>query len=168
MTIHRSARPAAPAHGLPVASGARTWLPWGPVTAATNSYGVLGALEIPLALGLLRLSTEGRPSEEDALGVIRFALDQGIRVLDTADSYALSDSDLHYGEHLVRKALADKHGPPAMEIKDPMELAWENATSTIRLVRGTMRPKKLSSLLLIHHELQALAESRVPKRESDL
>src|SRR5262249_20975069 len=60
---------------------------------------------------LLRLSTEGRPSEEEAIGVIHFALDQGIRLLDTADSYALSDSDLHYGEHLVRKALAAWSGP---------------------------------------------------------
>jgi hypothetical protein len=70
--------------------------------------------------------------------------------------------------HVVRKALVDKQGQPTTEIKDPMELSWENAVSTIRLVRGTMRPKKLSTLLLIHHELQALAESRVPKRESDL
>lgn len=65
----------------------------------------------PLGLGLLRLSTEGRPSEEDAIGVIHFALDQGIRLLDTADSYALSDADLHYGEHLARKALASWDGP---------------------------------------------------------
>lgn len=79
----------------------------------TSHYGVLGALDIPLGLGLLRLSTEGRPSEEDAIDVIRFALDQGIRVLDTADSYALSDRDLHYGERLVRKALEGWGGPRA-------------------------------------------------------
>lgn len=77
----------------------------------TAPYGVLGALEVPLALGLLRLSTEGRPPEPDAIGVIHFALDQGVRVLDTADSYALDDKDLHYGEHLVRKALASWTGP---------------------------------------------------------
>ncbi|HEY8379145.1 MAG TPA: aldo/keto reductase [Nannocystis sp.] len=81
------------------------------MTATTSPHGVLGALEIPLALGLLRLSTEGRPSEQDAIDVIHFALDRGIRVLDTADSYALSDGDFHYGEHLVRKALAAWGGP---------------------------------------------------------
>lgn len=81
------------------------------MTSAPAPHGVLGTLEIPLGLGLLRLSTEGRPSEEEAIGVIHFALDQGIRLLDTADSYALSDSDLHYGEHLVRKALASWGGP---------------------------------------------------------
>ena len=75
------------------------------MTTATPLHGVLGTLEIPLGLGLLRLSTEGRPAEAEASEVIRFALDQGIRLLDTADSYALNDGDLHYGEHLVRKAL---------------------------------------------------------------
>lgn len=82
-----------------------------PSPLPSSPYGVLGALDIPLGLGLLRLSTEGRPSEEDAISVIRFALDQGIRLLDTADSYALDDRDLHYGERLVRKALEGWGGP---------------------------------------------------------
>ena len=86
------------------------------MTSTPSPYGVLGALDVPLGLGLLRLSTEGRPSEEDAIGVVRFALDQGIRLLDTADSYALSDSDLHYGERLVRKAL-DAWGGPRAEVR---------------------------------------------------
>ncbi|MEI8257237.1 MAG: aldo/keto reductase, partial [Deltaproteobacteria bacterium] len=75
------------------------------------SYGVLGALATPLALGLLRLSTEGRPPEPDAIALIHLALDRGIRVLDTADTYALSDKDLHYGERLARTAIATWHGP---------------------------------------------------------
>jgi len=79
--------------------------------SATNQYGVLGALEIPLALGLLRLSTEGRPQEADAIALIQRALDQGIRVLDTADSYALGEHELHYGERLARKAIAQWRGP---------------------------------------------------------
>lgn len=81
------------------------------MTTTPPEYGVLGQLEVPLALGLLRLSTEGRPSEADAIDVIHFALSQGIRVLDTADSYALDDRDLHYGERLLRKALAAWAGP---------------------------------------------------------
>ena len=80
---------------------------------SATSYGVLGPLELPLGLGLLRLSTEGRPPEAEALDVIRFALDQGVRVLDTADSYGLDDRDLHHGERLVRAALAGWEGPRA-------------------------------------------------------
>jgi histidinol-phosphate phosphatase family protein len=86
------------------------------VTSTSPPYGVLGALDVPLGLGLLRLSTEGRPSEDDAIDVVRFALDQGIRLLDTADSYALDDRDLHYGERLVRKAL-DAWGGPRAEVR---------------------------------------------------
>jgi histidinol-phosphate phosphatase family protein len=80
---------------------------------AASPYGVLGPLELPLALGLLRLSTEGRPAVDDAVAVVRFALDQGVRVLDTADSYALDDRDLHYGEHLARRAIEGWDGPRA-------------------------------------------------------
>ncbi|MFO0866414.1 MAG: aldo/keto reductase [Gemmataceae bacterium] len=75
------------------------------------SFGILGPLSVPLGLGLLRLGTEGRPSEGDAVDLIRFALDQGIRVLDTADVYSLGADDLHYGERLAKAAVDGWHGP---------------------------------------------------------
>jgi HAD superfamily hydrolase (TIGR01662 family) len=81
------------------------------IAMSSVSFGILGSLSVPLGLGLLRLGTEGRPSEEDAIEIIRFALDQGIRVLDTADVYSLSADDLHYGERLVRAALDRWNGP---------------------------------------------------------
>ncbi len=76
-----------------------------------TSFGVLGALDVPLAFGLLRLSTEGRPERADAIALIHRALERGIRVLDTADSYGLDDGDLHYGEALARDAVASWSGP---------------------------------------------------------
>ena len=66
---------------------------------------------IPIGLGLLRLTTEGRPDDIDGLAVIHFALNQGIRILDTADVYCLGEQDLHYGEHLARQAVASWKGP---------------------------------------------------------
>lgn len=97
------------------------------MTKPPSEYGVLGKLDVPLAFGLLRLSTEGRPSEADAIEVIRFVLDQGIRVLDTADSYALDDKEIHHGEHLLRKALA----------------AWSGPRDEVRVITkaGLVRPK---------------------------
>ena len=83
---------------------------------APRRAGVLGTLQVPLGLGLLRLGTEGRPAETDAVAVIHFALDQGIRLLDTADVYSLDQNDLHYGERLVRLALDSWNGPRA-EVK---------------------------------------------------
>ncbi|MEO7326947.1 MAG: aldo/keto reductase [Minicystis sp.] len=83
------------------------------MTTTPSPYGLFGALDLPLGLGLLRLSTEGRPAEAEAIDLLHFALDQGIRLLDTADSYALDDRDLHYGERLVKKALDSWSGPRA-------------------------------------------------------
>jgi histidinol-phosphate phosphatase family protein len=74
-------------------------------------YGIFGDLKVPMALGLLRLSCEGRPSEADAVALIHAALDAGVRILDTADSYALDERDLHYGERLAQHALATWSGP---------------------------------------------------------
>jgi hypothetical protein len=70
--------------------------------------------------------------------------------------------------HLVREAMVQKYGLPDHETKDPMELSWENLPSSLRLVRGTMRPKKWSTLLAVHHELQLLADERLPQRDADL
>ena len=68
-------------------------------------------LTVPLSLGLLRLCTEGRPGEAHAITLIHQALDAGIRLLDTADAYCLSDKDLHYGERLARQAVESWKGP---------------------------------------------------------
>lgn len=97
------------------------------MTQPAGQFGVLGPLEVPLGLGLLRLSTEGRPSEDEALAVIHAALDGGMRVLDTADSYALSDGDMHYGEVLARKAVA----------------SWSGDRDAVRIITkvGMARPK---------------------------
>lgn len=76
-----------------------------------NQLGILEPLSVRMGLGLLRLSTEGRPSKEDAIPLIHQALEAGIRLLDTADTYGLDERDLHYGETLAREALASWHGP---------------------------------------------------------
>lgn len=72
---------------------------------------LFGKPSTSLGFGLLRLCTEGRPSEEAATELIHFALDQGIRILDTADSYCLDDKDFHYGERLARTAVSSWNGP---------------------------------------------------------
>jgi histidinol-phosphate phosphatase family protein len=77
----------------------------------SNTLGFLDPLDLRCGLGLLRLSTEGRPTEADAIGVIHHALNRGIRLLDTADVYCLGEADLHYGERLARKAVDTWQGP---------------------------------------------------------
>jgi len=66
----------------------------------------------PIALGTLRLSTSPeRPEPEDAQRTLIAALDAGVRLLDTADSYGLDDQDLHHGERLIARTLDRWDGP---------------------------------------------------------
>jgi HAD superfamily hydrolase (TIGR01662 family) len=76
-----------------------------------ESSGIFDELEMSLGLGLLRLTTERRLSDIDAVAVIRSALNLGVRVLDTANVYCRGEDDLHYGEHLIRQALRNWSGP---------------------------------------------------------
>ena len=67
----------------------------------------------PLGLGVMRLSTankEGhRPDEVLSIAIIQRALDLGLRLIDTADSYALDDKDMHHSERLIRRAVGTWH-----------------------------------------------------------
>ena len=74
-------------------------------------FGIFGSLQLALGLGLLRLSTEGRPSQEESTSLIHLALDRGVRLLDTADSYCIDNSDFHYGENLAKHAVDCWLGP---------------------------------------------------------
>lgn len=58
-----------------------------------------------IALGTLTLCDRNRPDEFEARNLIQFAIQQGIRLIDTAPSYCQDSSDFHYGEHLVRQSL---------------------------------------------------------------
>jgi len=59
------------------------------------------------------LSINGRPSEAEGVRVIHAALDAGVRLLDTADVYCLSDEDLGHNERLMARALREWKGPRA-------------------------------------------------------
>jgi histidinol-phosphate phosphatase family protein len=77
----------------------------------SRSAKLFGPIQVPLALGLLRLSIQDRPSLDDSIRLIHQALDLGIRILDTADSYCLDNKDFHYGESLAKLAVESWQGP---------------------------------------------------------
>ncbi len=60
-----------------------------------------------LGYGCWPLSEAGRPEEQDSVSVIRAALDGGVRLLDTADAYAMHEGDAGHNERLVARALSD-------------------------------------------------------------
>lgn len=60
-----------------------------------------------IGLGGLPLSIDtSRPSEEEAIRAIHAAIDTGITLMDTADSYCLDDSEMGHNERLFGKALS--------------------------------------------------------------
>jgi len=61
---------------------------------------------LPLGLGAMRLATAGHPPVSDGMAIIRRACERGLRLIDTADAYALDERDAHAGERLIRQALA--------------------------------------------------------------
>ncbi|UQX04446.1 aldo/keto reductase [Streptomyces sp. RerS4] len=69
----------------------------------------------PVGLGAMPLSVEGRPPTDQAIATIHAALDAGVRLIDTADSYHWHAGELGHNERLIARALAD-HGSGADEV----------------------------------------------------
>ena len=58
-----------------------------------------------IGLGGMPLSIEGRPDRDRALATIHAALDAGITLIDTADAYHLTATDVGHNETLVAEGL---------------------------------------------------------------
>lgn len=77
-------------------------------------YRTLGGLRVSaVGLGAMPLSIEGRPDETRALATVHAALDAGVTLLDTADSYHLPGDAPGHNEQLVARALATYGGDKA-------------------------------------------------------
>ncbi len=63
-----------------------------------------------IGLGGMQLSLSGRPAESQAIAVIHRALDLGVTLIDSADSYSEDESDKHHNEQLIAKALEQYTG----------------------------------------------------------
>lgn len=63
-----------------------------------------------IALGGMPLSLSSRPPESQAIEVIHRALDLGVTLIDTADSYCKDESDKHHNERLISKAIQQYNG----------------------------------------------------------
>lgn len=59
----------------------------------------------PIGLGAMPLSIPGRPSENEAIRVIRTFIDTGGNFIDTANIYGLDDTDRGHNEKLIQQAI---------------------------------------------------------------
>ncbi|MGW1891051.1 aldo/keto reductase [Streptomyces sp. NPDC002004] len=70
-------------------------------------YRSLGTLRVgAVGFGAMPLSIEGRPDEARAVATVHAALDAGVTLLDTADSYHLPGDRPGHNEELLARALA--------------------------------------------------------------
>jgi aryl-alcohol dehydrogenase-like predicted oxidoreductase len=63
-----------------------------------------------IGLGGMPLSIEGRPDTERAIRTIHAALDAGVTLIDTADSYHLNAGEVGHNERLIAQGLATYDG----------------------------------------------------------
>ncbi|WP_309616058.1 aldo/keto reductase [Salinibacterium sp.] len=67
----------------------------------------IGTVQVSsIGLGGMPMSIEGRPDRERSIATIHAALDAGITLIDTADSYHLPGVDVGHNESLIAEALA--------------------------------------------------------------
>ncbi len=63
-----------------------------------------------IGLGAMPMSLSNRPPEDVSISVIHRALNLGINLIDTADSYCIDENDKHHNERLIAKALRTYKG----------------------------------------------------------
>ncbi|MEV6598615.1 aldo/keto reductase [Actinoplanes sp. NPDC051346] len=63
-----------------------------------------------VGLGAMPLSIEGRPDEARSVATLRAAVDAGVTLIDTADSYHWHADEVGHNERLIAKALAGANG----------------------------------------------------------
>jgi aryl-alcohol dehydrogenase-like predicted oxidoreductase len=67
----------------------------------------IGDVEVtPIGLGGMPLSIDGRPDHDQALATVLAAIDAGITLIDTADSYTMESDGQGHNERLIAEALA--------------------------------------------------------------
>ncbi|MGK5543281.1 aldo/keto reductase [Streptomyces sp. URMC 127] len=77
------------------------------IPAAHATARTIGGIAVgSIGLGAMPLSVEGRPDEEQAVATIHAALDAGVRLIDTADSYHWHAGEAGHNERLIARALA--------------------------------------------------------------
>lgn len=92
----------------------------------TKQLGNTGVPISAIGLGGMPMSLSSRPQEAQSIQVIHRALDLGVTLIDTADSYCKDESDKHHNERLIAKAVTEYQG--------------DRAKITIATKGGLMRP----------------------------
>lgn len=136
-----------------------------------REIGSTGIEVYPIGLGAMPLSISGRPDEHTALAVIKAALDAGVDLIDTANSYCLNDRDVGHNERLIATCLARLGATSRVRVATKGGLirprgAWNQDARPDRLRRAceqSLRDLRVESIFL--YQLHA-PDPRVPFADS--
>ena len=122
-----------------------------------REFGSTGRRVSAIGLGAMPVSvTANRPDESQAIAVIHHAVDCGITLIDTADSYCLDSSEVGHNERVVGKAVSQL--PPA--VRDELLVATKGG-----LIRPQGRWERLGTREHLRraceHSLAALGVERI-------
>ena len=131
----------------------------------------IGPFEVSaVGLGAMPLSIEGRPDRDRAIATIRAAVDAGITLIDTADSYHWHRGEVGHNEELIASALRGHRGEVLIATKGgrgrPGDGSWTVDASPEHLKRaceGSLRRLGVETIDL--YQLHK-PDPRVPWAES--
>jgi len=122
-----------------------------------------------VGLGGMLLSISGRPPVDQALRVVRSALDAGINLLDTSDAYCLDDQEVGHNEKLLTRAVEGQRDEvtilTTVGIRRPGG-AWTVDSSPAYLTSSVERSLKNQAVDALDVALLYGLDSRVPYEDS--
>lgn len=96
-------------------------------TTTARGKRVIGGRPVSaIGLGGMPMSIEGRPDDARSIATIHAALDAGVTLIDTADSYHLLANDIGHNEQLIARALKSYPGDTSTVLVATKGTAWWN------------------------------------------
>ena len=136
-----------------------------------REIGTTGIRVFAVGLGAMPLSLRGRPEEEAAIAVIRAALEAGVELIDTANSYCIDQRDVGHNERLIAQALKRLGAAERVTVASKGGLirpggAWDVDARPESLTRACERSlQDLGTAAITLYQLHA-PDARVPWAES--
>lgn len=122
-----------------------------------------------VGLGGMLLSINGRPPVDQSLRVVQMAIDHGITLFDTADTYCLDDQELGHNERLLGRGLEGRRDRVTVMTTVGLRRpggAWVVDSEPAYLTEAVHRSLKAQAVDALDVALLYAPDSRVPYAES--
>lgn len=132
-------------------------------------FGPEGPQVSVVGLGGMLLSIAGRPPEDQSVRVVRAALQAGVTLFDTSDTYCLDDQELGHNERLLARVLEDQRSRVTVMTTVGLRRpggAWTVDSSPEYLEESVERSLKNQGVDALDVVLLYAPDSRIPYEDS--